>query len=64
MRTMLTIAVILLIGSMCLINPAKPMFNGVAVMMGAIGFILLCVGIIYSNFEGVENEKNNSTICE
>lgn len=51
MRTILTIAVILLIGSMCLLNPAKPMFNGVAVMMGAIGFILLCVGIIYSNFK-------------
>lgn len=57
MRTILTIAVILLIGSMCLVNPAKPMFNGVAVMMGAIGFILLCVGIIYSNFEGAENGR-------
>lgn len=57
MRTMLTIAVILLIGSMCLINPAKPMFNGIAVMMCAIGFILLCVGIIYSNFEGAENGR-------
>ena len=57
MRTMLTIAVILLIGSMCLVNPAKPMFNGLAVMMGAIGFILLCVGIIYSNFEGAENGR-------
>lgn len=57
MRTMLTIAVILLIGSMCLLNPAKPMFNGIAVMMGAIGFILLCVGIIYSNFEGAENGR-------
>lgn len=54
---MLTIAVILLIGSMCLLNPAKPMFNGIAVMMGAIGFILLCVGIIYSNFEGAENGR-------
>jgi len=57
MRTILTIAVILLVGSMCLVNPAKPMFNGVAVMMGAIGFILLCVGIIYSNFEGAENGR-------